>query len=41
MTAPDPGTDPFLAPPLDAEHLALLSPLRPGAADYDWAGAVS
>ncbi|HYK68407.1 MAG TPA: FAD-dependent oxidoreductase [Streptosporangiaceae bacterium] len=25
MTAPDPGADPFLAPPLDAEQLALLS----------------
>jgi len=25
MTAPDPGTDPFLAPPLEAEQLALLS----------------
>jgi hypothetical protein len=25
MTAPDPGTDPFLPPPLDAEQLALLS----------------
>jgi thioredoxin reductase (NADPH) len=25
MTAPDPGTDPFLSPPLDAEQLALLS----------------
>src|SRR5262249_48045650 len=25
MTASDPGTDPFLAPPLDAEQLALLS----------------
>jgi thioredoxin reductase (NADPH) len=24
MTAPDPGTDPFLSPPLDAEQLALL-----------------
>src|SRR5215475_11808452 len=24
MTAPDPGADPFLAPPLDAEQLALL-----------------
>ena len=24
MTTPDPGRDPFLAPPLDAEHLALL-----------------
>jgi thioredoxin reductase (NADPH) len=24
MTTPDPGTDPFLAPPLDDEHLALL-----------------
>src|SRR5262249_14543956 len=24
MTTPDPGTDPFLAPPLDGEHLALL-----------------
>ena len=25
MTAPDPGTDSFLSPPLDAEQLALLS----------------
>src|SRR5215471_17467921 len=25
MTAPDPGTDPFLSPPLDAGQLALLS----------------
>ena len=25
MTAPDPGADPFLAPPLDGEQLALLS----------------
>src|SRR5215469_500953 len=25
MTAPDPGTDPYLAPPLNAEQLALLS----------------
>src|SRR5262252_2297435 len=25
VTAPDPGTDPFLSPPLDAEQLALLS----------------
>jgi thioredoxin reductase (NADPH) len=25
MTAPDPGTDPFLSPPLDGEQLALLS----------------
>src|SRR5215475_4377790 len=25
MTAPNPGADPFLAPPLDAEQLALLS----------------
>jgi thioredoxin reductase (NADPH) len=25
MGAPDPGTDPFLSPPLDAEQLALLS----------------
>jgi thioredoxin reductase (NADPH) len=25
MTAPDPGSDPFLSPPLDAEQLALLS----------------
>src|SRR5215470_5031239 len=25
MTEPDPGTDPFLSPPLDAEQLALLS----------------
>jgi thioredoxin reductase (NADPH) len=25
LTAPDPGTDPFLSPPLDAEQLALLS----------------
>src|SRR5215470_7069164 len=25
MTEPDPGTDPYLAPPLDAEQLALLS----------------
>jgi thioredoxin reductase (NADPH) len=24
MTAPDPGTDPFLSPPLDGEQLALL-----------------
>src|SRR5262245_46068101 len=24
MTTPDPGTDPFLAPPLDGEQLALL-----------------
>src|SRR5215475_14111492 len=24
MTAPDPGSDPFLSPPLDDEHLALL-----------------
>jgi thioredoxin reductase (NADPH) len=24
MTAPDPGTDPYLAPPLDAEQLTLL-----------------
>src|SRR5215467_8887798 len=24
MTAPDPGTDPFLSPPLDCEQLALL-----------------
>src|SRR5215467_1893036 len=25
MTSPDPGADPFLAPPLDAEQLALLA----------------
>jgi thioredoxin reductase (NADPH) len=25
MTAPDPGVDPFLSPPLDADQLALLS----------------
>src|SRR5215467_1150829 len=25
MTAPDPGTDPFLSPPLDGDQLALLS----------------
>src|SRR5262245_1736889 len=36
MTTPDPGTDPFLAPPLDGEQLALLRrygqerPTRPG-----------
>jgi len=24
MTAPDPGADPFLSPPLDAEQLRLL-----------------
>src|SRR5215469_9186338 len=24
MTRPDPGTDPFLSPPLDADQLALL-----------------
>ena len=24
MTAPDPGSDPYLSPPLDAERLALL-----------------
>src|SRR5215467_6316952 len=42
MTAPDPGTDPFLAPPLDGEQLVLF---REGDRGYDFivvlSGAVS
>src|SRR5215469_16330324 len=38
MTAPDPGADPFLSPPLDAEQLTVLS--RYGQAQATTAGQV-